>query len=101
METQRQDVMIKDEKAVELTKRLNSERPIYYNSDWFKQTPMSEANKILRIMPSRQMGRYAQDFLHSQPDATVIHVGCGLDTCFERVDNGHVELYNLDLPKTL
>jgi len=42
METQRPDAMIKDEKALELIKRLSSESPIRYDSDWFKQTPMAE-----------------------------------------------------------
>ena len=41
IETQRPDAMIKDEKAVELIKRLSSEESIRYDSEWFKKTPMS------------------------------------------------------------
>ena len=37
-------------------------------------------------------------FLKEYPDATVVYVGCGLDTMFERVDNGRVMWYNLDSP---
>jgi len=101
METQRPDAMIKDEKAVELIQRLSSEGSIRYNADWFKQTPMSEANKVLRIMLTREMDRYARDFLGHHPDATVIHIGCGLDSRFDRVDNGQVEWYDLDLPDVI
>lgn len=101
IETQRQDAMIKDENAVDLVKRLSSEGSLRYNSDWFKQTPMSEANKILRIMLTREMDRYTRDFLSRHPDAVVVHIGCGLDSRFDRVDNGRVEWYDLDLPEVI
>jgi O-methyltransferase involved in polyketide biosynthesis len=31
----------------------------------------------------------------------VVHLGCGLDSRFERVDNGRVEWYDLDLPEVI
>jgi O-methyltransferase involved in polyketide biosynthesis len=31
----------------------------------------------------------------------VVHIGCGLDSRFERVDNGQVEWYDLDLPEVI
>jgi len=31
----------------------------------------------------------------------VVHIGCGLDSRFERVDNGRVEWYDLDLPDVI
>jgi len=37
-------------------------------------------------------------FLMEYPDGAVVHLGCGLDTMFERVDNGRVNWYNLDSP---
>jgi len=101
IETQRPDAMIKDEKAVELIKQLSPEVPIRYDSDWFKQTPGSEVNKVLRIMLTRQMDRYAQDFICRRPQAVVVHIGCGLDSRFERVDNGQIEWYDLDVPKVI
>ncbi|MGE5138551.1 MAG: class I SAM-dependent methyltransferase, partial [Rudaea sp.] len=42
--------------------------------------------------------RFARDFLSRRPDAVVVHIGCGLDTRFTRVDNGRAEWYDLDLP---
>jgi len=63
IETQRPDALIKDEKAVELVQQLSSDGPIRYDSDWIKRNPMAEANKVLRIMLTREMDRYARDFL--------------------------------------
>jgi O-methyltransferase involved in polyketide biosynthesis len=31
----------------------------------------------------------------------VVHIGCGLDTRYERVDNDQVEWYDLDLPEVI
>jgi O-methyltransferase involved in polyketide biosynthesis len=101
METQRPDALIKDEKAVELIKRLSSDGPIRYDADWLKQTPMARANKVLRIMLTREVDRYARDFLDRHPQAVVVHIGCGLDSRFDRVDNGLVEWYDLDVPDVI
>jgi len=35
------------------------------------------------------------------PDATIVNIGAGLDTTFQRVDNGQIFWYDLDLPDTI
>jgi len=101
IETQRPDAMIQDEKALDMIRRLSSQGPLRYDSDWLKRTPMSEANKVLRIMLTRQIDHYTRDFLGRHPEAVVVHIGCGLDSRFERVDDGQVEWYDLDLPDVI
>ena len=88
METQRPDAMLRDEKAVAMVKTIN------YNFSRIKLQGHDEVALILRL---REFDRFAQDFLAVHPESTVIHSGCGLDTRFERVDNGRVEWYDLDL----
>lgn len=92
MESQRPDAMIKDEKAVALVTqgRLDFSR--------IKQIHMNELLNAMRIIFTREMDRYTRDFLSRHPDAVVVHIGCGLDSRFERVDNGRVEWFDLDLP---
>ena len=92
MESQRLDAMMKDEKAVALVTQMS------YDFDRVRKIPMTEANKVTRIMLTREMDRYARDFLSRHPEAVVVHIGCGLDSRFERVDNGRVEWFDLDLP---
>jgi len=53
------------------------------------------------LLRNREFDRYAQDFLRCHPEAVVVHIGCGLDSRFERVDNGQVEWYDLDLPHVI
>ncbi|MFT4226514.1 class I SAM-dependent methyltransferase [Micropruina sp.] len=41
---------------------------------------------------------WVRDFLAEHPDGTVVEIGCGLNTRFERVDNGTVRWFDMDLP---
>ena len=76
-------------------------KQIDYDFNQFGKIRMFEANKVARIMVTREMDRYARDFLSRHPNAVVVHIGCGLDSRFERVDNGQVERYDLDLPDVI
>ena len=95
MESQRPDALIKDEKAVALVAQMSDEFAR------FEQIPMSDTIKVMRNLASREYDRTTRDFLARHPDAVVVHIGCGLDSRFERVDNGQVEWYDLDLPEVI
>jgi len=97
MESQRPDALIKDEKAVELVTHMS------YDFDRIRQIPLSEGNKVVAVLRDREIDRYARDFLSRHPEAVVVHIGCGLDSRFERVAerNSQVEWYDLDLPDVI
>jgi len=95
MESQRPDALIKDKKAVALVAQMSDEFAR------FEQIPMGDAIKVMRNLASREYDRQTQDFLARHPEAVVIHIGCGLDSRFDRVDNGQVEWYDLDLPEVI
>jgi O-methyltransferase involved in polyketide biosynthesis len=97
MESQRPDAILKDEKAMAPVTEMRSDVAIRSDFDRVRQIPMNELLKVMRIMFTREMDRYARDFLSRHPEAVVVHIGCGLDSRFERVDNGQVEWYDLDL----
>jgi O-methyltransferase involved in polyketide biosynthesis len=44
---------------------------------------------------------WVRDFLAVHPTGTVVEIGAGLNTRFERVDNGQVHWIDLDLPDTM
>jgi O-methyltransferase involved in polyketide biosynthesis len=104
MESQRPDSLIKDEKAVTLVKEISDDG--LFDFGRIKPLHLSEANKLVIILRNRQFDRCAQDFLRRHPESVVVHIGCGLDTRFERVDCnqpdiGLVEWYDLDLPEVI
>ena len=91
-ESQRPDAMLKDNIAVAIVNQLD------YDFTRIKLQGHDELAIILRL---REFDRFTRDFLANHPDGVVIHIGCGLDTRFERVDNGCVEWYDLDLPDVI
>ena len=95
VESQRPDAMVKDEKAVELVTRMG------LDFSRVKQVRMTRMLGIMRIIFAREFDRYARDFLLQHPNGVVVHIGCGLDTRFERVDEGRVEWYDLDFPNVI
>jgi O-methyltransferase involved in polyketide biosynthesis len=101
MESQRPDALLKDERAVALVKKISDNG--LYDFGRIKSLHLSEANKLVFILRNREFDRYARDFLARHPDAVVVHIGCGLDSRFERVAerNGQVEWYDLDLPDVI
>ena len=95
MESERPDALIKDEKAVALIRQLN------IDPSWIKQMKVDEDDKVVLVLRNREIDCLARDFLARNPQAVVVHIGCGLDSRFERVDNGQVEWYDLDLPEVI
>ncbi len=98
-ESQRPDALIQDKKAEALVKKISDAG--LYDFSRIKSLHLSEANKLVIILRNREFDYYAWDFLTRHPNAVVVHIGCGLDTRFERVDNGQVEWYDLDLPEVV
>ncbi len=96
-ESQRPDALVKDERAEALVHLLDQEalRKTLALTDDF--------SRVAVILKGREFDRFAQDFLARHPDAVVVHIGCGLDTRFERVAerSDRVEWYDLDLPEVI
>lgn len=62
---------------------------------------ISFISQLAWIARSLHTDRTIKEFLARSPAATVVNLGCGLDTTFERVDNGHLRWYDLDLPDVI
>jgi O-methyltransferase involved in polyketide biosynthesis len=52
-------------------------------------------------MRMSKFDKHVCEFLARNPNGVVVHIGCGLDTRFERVDNGRVEWFDLDMPDVI
>ena len=56
---------------------------------------------ILVCQRAKKLDAVTRDFLAEHPNGVVLHLGCGLDGRFWRVDNGEVEWYDLDMPPVI
>lgn len=94
-ESQRPDPLLKDDRAVEIIRKMN------LDATFLAQSQVAEEVQVSILLRNRQFDRYTQNFLTRYPNAIVVQLGCGLDTRFERVDNSQMEWYDLDLPEVI
>ena len=92
MESQRPDAFVREPKAVELVGQLDCD------FSGVQKMKKEQVNFLLRM---REFDRLARGFLEEHPAGVIVDLGCGLDTRFERIDNGQVEWYSLDLPEVI
>ena len=92
MESQRPDALVRDPKAVELVGQLDVD---------FSSVQKLQDEQVNYLLRMREFDRQARAFLAEYPAGVIVDLGCGLDTCFERLDNGHMEWYGLDLPEVI
>ena len=50
---------------------------------------------------AQKLDEYARQFLRDYPQSLVLHLGCGLDSRYQRVNNNQVQWYDLDLPDVI
>ena len=81
-----------DRKSTEIYQQID------YDFTKFNKAKSTQVGSCLR---GRILDRWVQDYLQEYPHGTVIEIGAGLNTRFERVDNGSVHWFDLDLPDTM
>lgn len=90
-ETKKGRGIIEDRKAVEIVATLD-----YDFSKW--QGIPSLAGASIR---TRMFDDEVAEFLSQHPDGTIVEIGAGLNTRFERLDNGRAHWVEIDLPDTM
>jgi O-methyltransferase involved in polyketide biosynthesis len=92
-ETQKNNPRLVDHKAVEIIKAID------YNFSTIEETQsMSQHGWVARSLHTDRM---ALEFIEEHPQATIVNIGCGMDTTFSRIDNGEIMFYELDLPDVI
>ena len=57
--------------------------------------------RLSQLIRARCIDDEIRAYLRAHPRATIVNIGAGLDTTFERVDNGQLRWYDLDLPDVI
>jgi len=103
IESQNQDPILRDEKAVEISRQLN---PVLTNSSskLLQKLAKGKISKELVVhitLRAKRYDEYASAFLKNNPDGILVNIGCGMDSRFQRVDNGRMTCFDLDLPEMI
>ena len=83
-----------DTAAVEILSRINYDFSVITAN-------INEITQLAWIARSIHTDRIVRQFSTQHPRSTIVNFGCGLDTTFERVDNGKLYWYDLDLPDVI
>jgi len=94
LESKKSTPMLYDKTAVEIVERVNLDFTKLISST-------TELSRIAWVVRSTCFDRLIKDFLRRYPGATVVNIGCGLDTTYERVDTGSVKWFDMDLPDVI
>ena len=86
--------MLVDNTAVNIIESID------YDFSKFAQE-LSSISQLGWVVRSLLTDKIIKQFITSHPKATIVNIGCGLDTTFERVNNGLIRWYDLDLPDTI
>ncbi len=90
-ETQRKHPVLRDPKATEMVRSIDYDVTKYGRG----------VGGPVTVLRTAFIDFWVRSFLTAHPAATVVELGTGLNTRFERVDNGQVHWFDLDLPDTI
>jgi O-methyltransferase involved in polyketide biosynthesis len=90
-ETQRKRPVLRDPKATEMVQSIDYDAAKYGRG----------VGGLVTVLRTAIIDFWVRSFLAAHPAGTVIEIGTGLNTRFERVDNGQVHWFDLDLPDTI
>jgi O-methyltransferase involved in polyketide biosynthesis len=90
-ESKRKHPVLRDPRAVELLESIDYDASTYGRG----------AGGSITVLRTAILDFWVRRFLAAHPAGTVVELGTGLNTRFERVDNGQVHWFDLDLPDTI
>lgn len=83
--------ILNDPKAVEIVQLI----------DWDFRRFNQKRRVVMGTLRTALFDEWVKAFLNRHPEGTVVEIGAGLNTRFERLDNGTVHWFDLDLPDTV
>ena len=90
-ETRKRRPILRDPKAVQMVESIDFDTAKYGRG----------TGGLVTLLRTATFDVWVRGFLSRNPDGTVVEIGTGLNTRFERVDNGTVHWIDLDLPDTI
>jgi O-methyltransferase involved in polyketide biosynthesis len=90
VETHKLTPLLIDHTATEIMKKID-----YDFSEGTKH--LSAISQLGWIARSIHIDTVIKQLIEKHPTATIVNIGCGLDTTFDRIDNGRLFWYDVDL----
>jgi O-methyltransferase involved in polyketide biosynthesis len=103
VESQHPHPILVDEKAVQVSRQL---APLLAASPnrMLRNLEKGKIKNVLVVhinLRAKRYDEYAGSFLKEHPDGVLVNIGCGMDSRFQRIDNGRMTCLDLDLPEMI
>ncbi|MDD5623019.1 MAG: class I SAM-dependent methyltransferase [Actinomycetota bacterium] len=92
MENKKRAPVLIDKKAVEIVNQIN------YN---FKSLKIPEKTNIMMCLRAKLIDNLVKDFLSKSNEVVALHLGCGLDSRYDRVANYNTDWYDVDFKEVI
>ena len=93
-EAEKKNPIVLDNYAKDIIRRID------YDFSKF-ETEEVEGHQFVWPIRAYNFDCVVQEFLKDNSNAIVVNIGAGLDTTFQRIDNGSVQWINIDLPDVI
>jgi O-methyltransferase involved in polyketide biosynthesis len=90
-ETRKRRAILRDPKAVEMAESIGFDAGKYARG----------VTGLVIILRTAIFDAWVWSFVAAHPNGTVVEIGTGLNTRFERADNGTIHRIDVDLPDTI
>jgi O-methyltransferase involved in polyketide biosynthesis len=94
VETKKKEPLLIDQTALEIIDSVDFD---------FSQMSgnLPEISQIAWIARCKRFDMVVNDFITKHPSGTIVNLGCGLDTSYERIENNTIQWIDLDLPDVI
>lgn len=86
-ESRKKHPILVDKKAVEIVNQID------YN---FKSLKIPEKTNTMMCLRAKLIDNFVKDFLSNNDENAALHLGCGLDSRYNRIKNNNVDWYDVD-----
>lgn len=94
VETRKENPLLIDHQAVKIVESLGYDFTVIAKN-------IGKLTRASWIARSIYFDGKIRAFIRLHPDAMIANIGCGLDTTFDRIDNGRIKWIDLDLPDVI
>jgi len=84
--------LLKDDKVISIKDKIPPEK---------ENAKQSQYTLIASAVRSINMDRFIKNFMEENPDGVIVEIGCGLETTYNRNDDGKHRWYAMDLPEVI
>ncbi len=92
IESKKKSPILLDKKAIEIVEKIDYD---------FKSLKIPSKTNIMMCLRAKLFDNYVRDYLNQKDKSIVLHLGCGLDSRFDRINNSNVEWYDLDFKEVI